>query len=90
MLVLKTDHPGYYQSVLRLFDPDGNKSVKTHLEISTASSDYWNDPPARSASAERAFAGEATSFESRFIRKRLPIHYLELSKRGRAGSWEGW
>lgn len=77
-LILKTDHGGYYQSAL-----EASRTVAEHFELTANSSDFWNDEPIRSASAGRCFAGEATFFEARYRKKRLPIHYLEMRKRAR-------
>jgi tRNA (guanine-N7-)-methyltransferase len=81
-VILKTDHLGYYQSVLGLVE---RPVLSDRFDVARTSADFWNDPAARAA-AGRCFAGEVTSFESRFIRKRQPIHYLELIKRAAAGS----
>lgn len=114
-IVLKTDHPGYYQWVLgplglpepaafeaareaspaaprhprvrvkdmmrRQDTPAPSAAIIERFDVTANSADFWNDDVTRSRSAGRYFAGEATSFESRFIRKRLPIYYLELKKR---------
>jgi tRNA G46 methylase TrmB len=102
-LSLKTDHPGYYQWVLGLFDlpePQGfrprartrdlmpatdlrdrSEAILRRFRVLVNSADYWNDPAARAATADRYFAGEATLFESRFVTKRQPIYYFEIGKR---------
>lgn len=113
-LVLKTDHPGYYQWVLGLLGlpepevfkharerkgtvagrvrmrvrdlmspedvPAPSTAVAQQFEVSAHSADFWNDDAARRAGAGRCFASEATGFETRFVRKRLPIYYLEVKK----------
>lgn len=75
-LILKTDHPAYYQAA---FDVSGN--VADHYNVSVSSSDFWNDPDVQHATASRYFASESTFFETRYRKKRQPIHYLELTKR---------
>ena len=60
------------------------EALVERFHVTANSADFWNDEVAQQRSAERRFAGEVTSFESRFIRKRLPIYYLELRKGGLA------
>lgn len=62
--------------------PAKSRAVVERLDVAIASADFWNDPAAQAASTTKRFAGEATSFESRFRQKRLAIYYLELVKRG--------
>ena len=79
--VLKTDHPGYYQWALGLLglpEPTSSEALNERFEVSMNSPDFWKDDPARLHGAGKYFAGEATAFESRSLRKRLPIHYVEL------------
>lgn len=71
--ILKTDHAEYCRHTLELLDGSPLFSIVVH------SADYWNDPRARDHA--HAFAGEVTPYEARYRRKRLPIHYVELSKR---------
>ncbi|MGB7156507.1 MAG: hypothetical protein WBD40_00490 [Tepidisphaeraceae bacterium] len=84
-LVLKTDHPDYYRWVLGLFGlgeaPGASGAVVDRFEVSAHSADFWNDEPTRSATAGKCFAGEASFFEHRYVRKRRPIHYVEMMKR---------
>jgi tRNA G46 methylase TrmB len=118
-LVLKTDHPGYYQWALGLFgvpEPDGfhaardpgavrigpgtpaprvrardlmraedlpgrSEAVVSRFGVAARSADFWNDPAVLAHAADRCFAGEVTLFESRFIKKRLPIYYFEMAKK---------
>ncbi len=75
-LVLKTDHRGYFDSVVELLE-----RMTDRFDLGVTSLDFWNDATAQSAVASRAFAGELTDFESRFVRKRKPIHLLEISRR---------
>lgn len=60
--------------------PAPSTALAQQFEVSAHSADFWNDDAARRASAGRCFAGEATGFETRFVRKRLPIYYLEVIK----------
>ena len=64
------DLPGRSDAVGRLF------------EVTLTTADYWNDPAALSHTAGRAYAGETTAFENRFLRKRQPIHLVELRRIG--------
>lgn len=75
-LVLKTDHPGYYQAAI-----DVSRAVADQFDALVASSDFWSDDNAQRATAHRCFASESTFFENRYRKKRRPIHYLELTKR---------
>jgi tRNA G46 methylase TrmB len=76
LLALKTDHADYYRSVIESF----SATPANGMEISVASKDYWNDPPAVAHTASRLFAGNTTLFERRFIKRREPIHYVEFRK----------
>lgn len=113
-IVLKTDHPGYYQWTLALFGrpqpwwfeqvlndpkaatiprtrvrdvlqtcdlPQTSEAILQSFELSDHSADYWQDSAAKARSAHRCFAGSATPFEQRFIRKRLPIYYVEMRRK---------
>lgn len=77
-LVLKTDHREYFESAVALA---GTDAVRRQFNVSAASANFWGDEVALAHAGARPFAGEATSFEQRFRRKRKPIHYLELRKR---------
>lgn len=69
--------------LMRLEDiPARSEAVLRRFEVVTNSSDFWNDPGAISAVEDRYFAGEVTLFESRFIRKKLPIYFLQFGRRG--------
>jgi tRNA (guanine-N7-)-methyltransferase len=76
-LVVKTDHRGYFESVLALLE-----LMKDRFEPIVTSFDFWNDAAAQAAVAGRAFAREVTAFESRFVRKRKPIHFVEMRRGG--------
>ena len=96
VLVLKTDHAGYYQSVLGLFAPPGEELMRTEnapcpgdavqrlFTLTLNAPDYWHDAVALAHTRSRPFAGETTAYERRFLRKRRPIMYVELRKGGRA------
>ncbi|HZZ43370.1 MAG TPA: methyltransferase [Tepidisphaeraceae bacterium] len=68
-LILKTDNPAYYHATLSLTTP-----FKTII----SSPNFWHDPQAQSISQSHPFANHTTPYESRFLKKKLPIHYLEL------------
>ena len=92
VLVLKTDHAGYYRWVLNLFglpgpdlmhpkdSPGPGDAVRRLFRLSMNTPDFWNDPAALAHTAGRLFAGETTAYESRFLRKRRPIFYVEMEK----------
>jgi len=61
--------------------PAANEAILQRFTVLANSPDFWNDPAALAHASARPFAGEATSFESRFLKKRLPIYYLELGKK---------
>ena len=61
--------------------PPASGSVRERFEISVASADLWRDEEAASQIADRVFAIETTFFEKRFLKKKQPIHYLQLKKR---------
>lgn len=58
--------------------PARSEAVLRHFDVTMNAADFWNDPAAQRHTVHRPFAGEITLFEARFIRKRLPIYYLEL------------
>ena len=68
--------------LMRLEDiPLRSEAVLRRFAVVANSSDFWNDPFATAAVEDRCFAGEMTLFESRFIRKKLPIYFLQLGRR---------
>ena len=75
-LVLKTDHPEYYQGSL-----DIGRAVGDQFDLVASSADFWVDVPLHRGIAGRGFAGESSAFEDRYRRKRRPIYYLEWRKR---------
>lgn len=74
-LILKTDHREYFESAIEL----GNAS--SGFAVSASSVDFWSDPAVLAHTAPRFFAGESSSFENRFRKKRKAIYYLELSRK---------
>lgn len=78
LLILKTDHREYYEAASALA---GAEPVRGSFGVSASSADLWADGAVLAHTAARCFAGETTSFEERFRRKRKPIHYLELRRR---------
>jgi tRNA (guanine-N7-)-methyltransferase len=61
--------------------PPASPIVRRLFQPAATSADFWNDPVAQRHAAGRIFAGETTAFEVRFVRKRMPIYFLELRKR---------
>lgn len=62
--------------------PQRSDDIGKWFDVAMNSADYWHDPAAIAQTADRCFAGETTLFEKRFIKKGLPIYYLELQKKG--------
>jgi len=60
--------------------PPANAAIAERFAVACHSADYWHDPAALAATAGRAFAGEPTTYEKRFLAKRQPIYYVELRK----------
>jgi tRNA G46 methylase TrmB len=61
--------------------PKRSDAAIQRFSITGNSLDYWHDPAARANASDRIFDEAATPFESRFLRKRYPIYYLEMTKR---------
>jgi tRNA G46 methylase TrmB len=61
--------------------PPASDKVRRMYDVVMNSANYWTDPAAQSHTAGRAFAGLATTYESRFMKKRLPIYFIELRKK---------
>jgi tRNA G46 methylase TrmB len=61
--------------------PAPSDAIRRHFDVAANSPDFWNDPAALAHTAPRPFANEVTFFESRFLKKRLPIYYIEMRKR---------
>jgi tRNA G46 methylase TrmB len=87
LLALKTDHRDYYQSVLDLFVSDralllpaDDSPAGGRFQIAMQATDYWHDPIALAHTENLFFAKTTTPFETRYIKKHLPICYLELRK----------
>jgi len=82
LLSFKTDHPDYYQWMLGFFDnANPSASIRGRFNLMMKSSNFWEDPAALAHAAPRDFAGEVTFYENRFIKKRRPIHYIEMRKK---------
>ena len=75
-LVLKTDHPEYYQWAVSV-----SEGMSERFELTARSTDFWADELVQSAIGGRCYAGETTFFENRYRKKRRPIYFLELRKR---------
>ena len=63
--------------------PSPSAAVCSIFNVTMNSSDYWHDPAALAYCAGECFSGELTVFESRFVKKRLPIYFMALQKKGR-------
>jgi tRNA G46 methylase TrmB len=86
ILAIKTDHREYFQSVLELFSHGSSAAnplpdaTQHPLQLAMHSTDYWHDPIAISHTRSRAFATRPTLFESRFMKKGMPIFFIEMRK----------
>lgn len=58
-----------------------SRALMDRWEVSATSADFWHDEPVLRHTAHRCFSGEQTSYEQRFVSKRFPIYYFELTKR---------
>lgn len=61
--------------------PKPSEAIRRRFEVAMNSANYWADSTALAHTATRCFSGEVTLFESRFVRKRMPIYYFELRKK---------
>ena len=62
--------------------PPASDAARAAFEVACASADFWRDAAAQAHVAARAFAGERSPFEQRFVDRRRPIFYLELRRTG--------
>lgn len=74
-LILKTDHREYFDSTLGLLREPSHAG---QFVVEVESSDFWNDPAAQCTTADLCLSGERTFYEARFIRRKLPICYLQI------------
>lgn len=77
LVCIKTDHAEYAQAICESLVATELKGLYATEAISR---DFWNDPNILKHTAARPFAGEVTLYEQRFIRRRKPIHYIELRR----------
>ena len=61
--------------------PAFSDAVARVLEMAHVATDFTGDAAAQAHVASRAFAGEATPYEVKFVAKRQPIFYVELRRR---------
>lgn len=61
--------------------PRRSDAILSRFDVARTSADFWNDPAIRAGTKDRCFAENVTPFEKRFIGKRLPIYYVELTKK---------
>jgi tRNA (guanine-N7-)-methyltransferase len=78
-ICLKTDHAEYYEWTLKVLR---GSAVRDAFQVAVRSSNYWTDEHALRETSTRLFSGTTTTFEDRFRRKKQPIFYVELRKRG--------
>lgn len=74
---IKTDHAEYAQAIC---DSLAAAEMKALYATDAVSRDFWNDPKVLKHTADRPFAEEVTLYEQRFIRRKKPIHYIELRR----------
>lgn len=60
--------------------PPASAAIQERCAVAFQSADYWNDPAALAHTAGRAFSGETSLFERRFIRRKGAIYYFEFTK----------
>lgn len=77
LVCIKTDHAEYAQAICESLVETELKGLYATEAISR---DFWNDSKVLKHSAARPFAGEVTVYEQRFIRRKKPIHYIELRR----------
>ena len=65
--------------------PPASAIVRAKFGVAANTPDFWNDRSTLHHTRERFFANEKTCFEDRFVRKRLPIYYIELARGDLAG-----
>ena len=74
-LCLKTDHVEYYDHVMETISLP---TIRSLFDVVVSSRDLWADADTQRRIGARLFAAEKTGYEQRFVRRRKPIHYLEL------------
>jgi tRNA (guanine-N7-)-methyltransferase len=83
-LSFKSDDLPYYQWVHGLFGGNelagSGNSIRDRFEITCSSTNFWEDPSAQAHCLPKCFAGEMTTYEGRFVKKRLPIHFVDIRK----------
>lgn len=75
--ILKTDHLEYFETAIGLIQTD---ELSAHFHTELLSRDLWNDAAALTATRSFAFSGEKTFFETRFLRRKQPIYYLQIKR----------
>jgi tRNA (guanine-N7-)-methyltransferase len=61
--------------------PAPNKAIGKCFSVDVRSADYWHDTAALAHTSGKCFYEQPTGFESRFVKKRWPIYYVEMRKR---------
>ncbi|MBC8108682.1 MAG: hypothetical protein H7Z14_19015 [Anaerolineae bacterium] len=61
--------------------PSPSESIRKRFVARVNSADYWSDPAALSQTSYQMVAGERSTYEERFVRKRFPIYHVELQKK---------
>ncbi|HWE04517.1 MAG TPA: hypothetical protein VG326_19080 [Tepidisphaeraceae bacterium] len=80
VMAFKTDHSAYYRRLLALSE---SEPIRSRFAVTIASTDFWNDPTAISHTCARYFSNEMTTYERRFVKRRVPIFYVEMRKTAR-------
>lgn len=61
--------------------PASVEAITDRFDVIANALDFWHDKAATKYASTSVYAGEVTTFEQRFVRKRQPIFYLVLRKR---------
>lgn len=65
--------------------PVADAAITDRFVVAATSIDYWHDQAVLAHTAGRAFADQPTTYESRFLRKKQPIYYIELRRKPSLG-----
>ena len=66
----------------RAHAPTPSAAVMQRFEVAACSVDYWGDAAAQERTRGRLFAGEASGYERAFLRRKRPVYFVEVRRRG--------
>ncbi len=75
-LIIKTDHAEYADSTLALLRGE----LASHWTIEFTSDDFWSDAKALERADARHFGRRRTFYETRYLKRREAICYIELTR----------